>query len=203
MKSGRVDVPIELLASGHLEWDPAANDGRGGAAMVSDGTPPRLGDGTLRVQQSDGSYLTYAEIEAFRSGATRFIEPADIAGGAHAEPLYSPGSRGGSAEDVDSGSATPRGVAKSADYRTVSLEQAQAMAEDFGGTVVANVTAEQLKGRIDVLQDRSENLGADAEVGMLSLNRLLSRRNQALQLASNVMASDNQTAMGIIANMKV
>ena len=48
-----------------------------------------------------------------------------------------------------------------------------------------------------------DNLGADGEMGMLNLNRLLSRRSQVLQLTSNVMSSVHQTAMGIIANIKV
>ena len=206
VKSGRIDVPVELLESGRLEWDPAANDGRGGAVMVSDGNPLRLGGGTLRVQQADGSYLTYAEIEAFRSRPPGHGEPGEFARTVHQRNPFRTGEEGESTEEAEAAGGEggpPAGAAKSSDFRTVTLEEAQAMAEAFGGTVVASVTAEQLKGRIDVLQELSENLGTDAEVGMLSLNRLLSRRNQALQLASNVMAADNQTAMGIIANMKV
>jgi hypothetical protein len=203
VKGGKVDVPVELLASGRLEWDPAANDGRGGAVMVSDGGPLRLGDGSFRVQQADGSYLTYAEIEAFRPGAATCIDPREITDRVRDFSPFATGSGDGATEGTTSDPARPAGTAKSSDFRTATVEEAQAMAEAFGGTVVASVTAEQLKGRIDVLQELSENLGTDAEVGMLSLNRLLSRRNQALQLASNVMAADNQTAMGIIANMKV
>ncbi len=205
VKSGRVDVPVELLESGQIEWDPAANDGRGGPVMVSEGKALALGDGVLRVQLPDGTLLTYDQIVRLRS------EESTSSGGTHKfgsrafghEP-YSTGG-GEAAEEIsrEDAAASGSGTDGSTAYRSLTLEDAQALAEEFGGKVVANVSAEVLKCRIDVLQEQSENLGSDAEVGMLSLNRLLSRRNQALQLASNVMAANNQTAMGIIANMKV
>jgi hypothetical protein len=40
-------------------------------------------------------------------------------------------------------------------------------------------------------------------MGMLGLNRLLGRRTQILQLTSNIMSSTHQTAMAMIANLKV
>ena len=203
LKYGRAEVPADLLAAGHLEWDPAANDGRGGAAMVSDGTPARFGDATFRVQQSDGTFLELGEMDSGTGATAHATTSRELV--AHIAERGFPHScrEGDSGEETGSSAEAPSHVPPSWDYQTRSLEEAQAMAEQYGGTVVASVTREQVQGRIDALQDLSENLGADAEIGMLSLNRLLSRRNQALQLASNVMASDNQTAMGIIANMKV
>ncbi|MBI5501702.1 MAG: hypothetical protein HY907_15770 [Deltaproteobacteria bacterium] len=62
---------------------------------------------------------------------------------------------------------------------------------------------EEIERQIETLQDAVDNLGADAEMGMLGLNRLLSRRTQVLQLTSNVMSSEHQTAMALINNLKV
>jgi hypothetical protein len=72
---------------------------------------------------------------------------------------------------------------------------------DVAGTTP--FTRDQLEDQIETLQDKVDNLGADGEMGMLGLNRLLSRRTQVLQLTSNIMSSNHQTAMAMIANLKV
>jgi len=71
-----------------------------------------------------------------------------------------------------------------------------------GSTVMVEVKREIFENEINRLQTKIDELGSDGEIQLLAINRALSRRNQALQLASNIMSSINQSAMGIIQNMK-
>jgi hypothetical protein len=59
-----------------------------------------------------------------------------------------------------------------------------------------------VEAEIDRLQARLDGLSSDGEIGMIQLNQTLSRRNQVIQLTSNVLASVHQSAMGIINNLR-
>jgi hypothetical protein len=77
------------------------------------------------------------------------------------------------------------------------------MAQDHPGSVVmVEVSRKELENEVSRLQGRLDDLATDGELQLLAINRLLSRRNQAMQLASNIMSSTHQSAMGIIANIK-
>jgi hypothetical protein len=65
------------------------------------------------------------------------------------------------------------------------------------------VLREELEAEIDRLTAKAEGLSSDSEIGMLQLNRMLNRRNQVLQLTSNVLGAVHESAMGIISNLKV
>lgn len=65
------------------------------------------------------------------------------------------------------------------------------------------LTREEVEAEIDRIKSKLETLGSQSEIEMLHLNRQLGRRNQILQMTSNVLSSTHQSAMGIIANLKV
>ncbi len=82
-------------------------------------------------------------------------------------------------------------------------EQIEALAEHYpGSTVMVQLDREALENEIGRLEGMLDDLNGDGEMRLLNINRLLSRRNQAMQLTSNVMSSMHQTAMGVIANIK-
>ncbi|MFH1435134.1 MAG: hypothetical protein ABIJ56_05425 [Pseudomonadota bacterium] len=68
--------------------------------------------------------------------------------------------------------------------------------------VFVEVDKAELEAMMSRIQGKLEDLGSDSSLELLDINRSLSRRNQVLQLASNIMSSSNQSAMGIIANIK-
>jgi prefoldin subunit 5 len=68
--------------------------------------------------------------------------------------------------------------------------------------VWVKVDREEVETEIARLQGTLDELSGEGEIGLLAINRLLGKRSQALQLASNVMSSAHQGAMGIIANIK-
>ena len=77
------------------------------------------------------------------------------------------------------------------------------MAKEHPGSVVmVEVGRKELENEVSRLQGKLDDLATDGELQLLAINRLLSRRNQAMQLASNIMSSTHQSAMGIIANIK-
>lgn len=77
------------------------------------------------------------------------------------------------------------------------------MAQEHPGSVVmVEVSRKELENEVSRLQGKLDDLATDGELQLLAINRLLSRRNQAMQLASNIMSSTHQSAMGIIANIK-
>lgn len=71
-----------------------------------------------------------------------------------------------------------------------------------GSVVMVELRKEDLETELSRLQGRLDDLTGDGELQLLQINRLLSRRNQALQLASNIMSSTHQSSMGIISNIK-
>jgi|GEM_PF-5814879 len=71
-----------------------------------------------------------------------------------------------------------------------------------GSTVMVEVKREIFENEINRIQTKLDELGSNGEVQLLEINRALSKRNQALQLASNIMSSIHQSAMGIIQNIK-
>lgn len=82
-------------------------------------------------------------------------------------------------------------------------EQVRAEAVNYpDSVVVVKVKKEALEAEVQRLQGKLDDLGGDSEIELLTVNRLLSRRNQALQLASNVVSTTHQAAMGIISNIK-
>jgi len=71
-----------------------------------------------------------------------------------------------------------------------------------GSVVMVELRREDLEAELSRLQGKLDDLTGDGELQLLQINRLLSRRNQALQLASNIMSSTHQSSMGIISNIK-
>jgi hypothetical protein len=191
LEDGKGWVPAEALAVAGYTWDASANDGAGGPVAQTEGLGAALGDAQYRVRDADGSPLKLGEILDRPEGERAWA--AWAAGRIFGFP----------AGELPVDAIMRETWAGRIDFQTASFEEARAMAEQRGGSVEVQVTREQLQGRIDALLDGVENLGSDREIGMLGLNRLLSSRNQVLQLASNVMSSVHQTAMGIIANLKV
>jgi hypothetical protein len=84
-----------------------------------------------------------------------------------------------------------------------SQEHMQALSEHYpGSTVMVQLKKETLENEVSRLEGILGDLNSDGELQLLNINRLLSRRSQAMQLASNIMSSSHQTAMGIISNIK-
>lgn len=173
-------VPSSSVGRPDLVWSQQANDGLGGVVPVDVGRAP-MGSTSYSILLPDGSNALRGDVAP--------VDPADCG-----PPASEPGT-----EDVDSYADSLNGQ----DFRTTDLAEAQRLAVEQGGQVAVWVTRDELAGELQVLRDKMDGLSSDAEIGMLGLNRLLSRRNQVLQLASNVMSSQHQTAMGLIANLKV
>ncbi|HOX43952.1 MAG TPA: hypothetical protein PK668_10140 [Myxococcota bacterium] len=70
-------------------------------------------------------------------------------------------------------------------------------------TVSATYTRKQVQDEIERLRRQLEDLGSSSEIMLIDLNRLMSKRNEAIQLTSNILASTHQSAMAVIANFKV
>ena len=173
-------VPLSSAGRADLAWDAAANGGAGGVVSVDVGRDP-LGGGSCAVRHPDGTLALRGEVCPLDTTP----RPPAAGGELHFDdPSY--------AEHMN---AQP--------FRTANRAEAERIAAERGGQAVTWVSRDELSAELQALRDRSDNLSSDAEIGMLGLNRLLSRRNQVLQLASNVMSSQHQTAMGLIANLKV
>jgi len=178
---GKVEVPAAMLRRGEYVWDSTVSSGEGGVVLRPDGRVP-FGDGNYRILDGDGTYVLQGEISPVSPTA---FEPDS----------WVPGCGPVACELADE---INRQL-----YRTTDLAEAERIAAERGGQAVATVSRDELVREVEALRDKVGTLSSDAEIGMLGLNRLLSRRNQVLQLASNVMSSQHQTAMGIIANLKV
>jgi chromosome segregation ATPase len=63
-------------------------------------------------------------------------------------------------------------------------------------------TRKQVQDEIERLRRQLEDLGSSSELMLIDLNRLMSKRNEAIQLTSNILASTHQSAMAVIANFK-
>ncbi|MDI7268373.1 MAG: hypothetical protein QME96_10295 [Myxococcota bacterium] len=204
-KGSDVWMPAEQAQRVRYEWDPAASGGRGGVVEVADGTPIGV-DSQYRLRHPNGRVVTEGELRAARERA----EGVEGAGGG----------RSISGKDLDRGVVLgPDGeVVNGAgpwfwpvfpfdslpqDFRSLSEANAAAALVGGGVTVEVKVSKDSLKAEIDTIRDKMDGLSSDTEMGMLQINRLLNRRNQGLQLASNVMSSVHQSAMGIINNIKV
>jgi len=91
-------------------------------------------------------------------------------------------------------------------YAWMAIDKEQTLKrlqEEYPGcSLGVEVTRDQVSAEVARLQGKLDDLNADSELELLGINRLLARRNQALQLASNIMGSVHQSAMGIIANIK-
>ncbi len=72
--------------------------------------------------------------------------------------------------------------------------------DDLGTT--PTFTRKQVQDRIESLRRKLEDLGSNSEIALIDLNRLMSKRNEAIQLTSNILASSHQSAMAVIANFK-
>ena len=178
LRDGRGWVDAATAQRLDFAWDGTS----GGPRADADGM---LCSGSFQVVDADGSVVTRLEAHALASDRADMLTPVGPEAGEDAT--------GGPAESGGSGSpATFRGY-----------EEAQAVAEACGGKVQIQVLQSDVEREIERLQDQVDNLGADGELGMLGLNRLLSRRTQVLQLTSNIMSSTHQTAMAMIANLKV
>lgn len=174
-------VPLSSAGREDLAWDAAANGGAGGVVSVDVGRDP-LGDGRCSVRDADGTLASLGEVCPLDTTPRPPPTPSGDQGfndAYYADPL------------------------NAQTFRTANRSEAERIAAERGGQAVTWVRREELASELQALRDRSDNLSSDAEIGMLGLNRLLSRRNQVLQLASNVMSSQHQTAMGLIANLKV
>ncbi len=102
----------------------------------------------------------------------------------------------------DTGSLVVRGEGESMEE---ALARAGRIVEDnpeHYSEVWVKVDREEVETEIARLQGKLDELSGEGEIGLLAINRLLGKRSQALQLASNVMSSAHQGAMGIIANIK-
>jgi hypothetical protein len=180
----------------------AYNDRIGELTALFDGT---TGD-TVWIPASKAERLNYAWSNDANGG-----EGGPAGQPAEEGPLGSAGYRIQAADGSIMSAGDVRGPGESGDkgawglvtYRTSDRATAEADAARCGGTVVVKASREDVQHEIDRLRDCADNLSADSEIGMLKLNRLLARRNQTLQLTSNVMSSVHQSAMGIINNIKV
>ena len=178
LRDGRGWVDAATAQRLDFAWDGES----GGPRADADGM---VGSGSFQVVDADGHVLTRWEVHALGSDRGGLLTPADAEAGEDAT--------GGPEESGSPGSPAP----------FHGYDEALAVAESCGGSVQVQVSQSDLEREIERLQDQVDNLGADGEMGMLGLNRLLSRRTQVLQLTSNIMSSTHQTAMAMIANLKV
>jgi len=81
-------------------------------------------------------------------------------------------------------------------------EQALADHPEQYDTILVKVNRADIETEIARLEGKMDELSGQGELGLLGINRLLSRRSQTLQLASNVMSTSHTSAMGIIGNIK-
>jgi prefoldin subunit 5 len=63
-------------------------------------------------------------------------------------------------------------------------------------------TRKEVQDEIERLRRQLEDLGSSSELMLIDLNRLMSKRNEAIQLTSNILATTHQSAMSVIANFK-
>lgn len=104
-------------------------------------------------------------------------------------------SRGGKVDPDDPLTYTSVGV--------TTYEEAQAILQERPDSIMkVQVDRTDVENEIARIQGKMDDLSGEGEMGLLALNRLLGKRNQVLQLASNVLGSQHQTAMGIISNIK-
>ena len=104
--------------------------------------------------------------------------------------------------DEDRGALVPRREGESMEE---AIERAGLIVEESPESyshVWVKVDRKEVETEIARLQGKLDELSGEGEIGLLAINRLLGKRSQALQLASNVMSSAHQGAMGIIANIK-
>jgi hypothetical protein len=189
-----------------FSWSSAENDGTGGVATTGEGSFGASGGATYRIVDAAGNVLTI-DVMLERSGDGRGASTGgtgwtETAGGGDLPTgmaTLREDMSGGPSEEVLSEPV----YGHRSEFTEATLPQAEAWAREHGATVQVQVNQAQLDLEVERLQNRMDNLGADGEMGMLNLNRLLSRRSQVLQLTSNIMSSVHQTAMGIIANIKV
>ncbi|MBN2498011.1 MAG: hypothetical protein JXR96_25690 [Deltaproteobacteria bacterium] len=59
-----------------------------------------------------------------------------------------------------------------------------------------------IEARVEDLQREIEDLNNASDLMVMDLNRLLNKRNEAVQLVSNIMYKSHQTAQALIANFK-
>lgn len=60
----------------------------------------------------------------------------------------------------------------------------------------------EVKNQIEEFRGQLEELNTSSQVMMIDLQRLMNKRNEAVQLVSNIEAKSHQTAQAIIANLK-
>jgi hypothetical protein len=64
------------------------------------------------------------------------------------------------------------------------------------------VSPDEFKNLSRMLEDVSEDINKNAELEMIGLQQLISQRQQAIQLTTNLLAKVNQGAEAIVANLK-
>jgi hypothetical protein len=182
MTDGKAWVDRTELGRTDYAWASSSDGGPGGPAALDGGSLASV-DARYRLVDADGNpvplgaMLAWSEVEARARSDGSPLAPLEI----------------DRAFDMLTATELPADA----------LPTLEGYAAAHGGTIQVEVTREQAEREVARLQDCVDNLGTDGQMGMLQLNRLLSRRTEILQLTSNIMSSDHQTAMGIIANMKV
>ena len=76
-------------------------------------------------------------------------------------------------------------------------------ANDSTITVVKDreYTKKEIKAEIEKMKNELEQMNTSSSVMLIDLNRLMNRRNEAVQLTSNIIRKDNETAMSVIKNI--
>jgi prefoldin subunit 5 len=69
-------------------------------------------------------------------------------------------------------------------------------------TAFATYTRKEVQEAIESLRRQIEDLSTSSEIMLIDLNRLMSRRNEAITLTSNILSTCHQSAMSVIANFK-
>lgn len=85
--------------------------------------------------------------------------------------------------------------------KTVGFDVMQTAETNKDGANANDVTAAEVKGLIDGLSNVSEDLGKNAELEMIDLQQLVSQRQMAIQMTTNMMNKCSQGPETIAANI--
>ncbi len=61
-------------------------------------------------------------------------------------------------------------------------------------------TKGKIKAEIERMKNELEQMNTSSSVMLIDLNRLMNKRNEAVQLTSNIIRKDNETALSVIKN---
>ena len=114
------------------------------------------------------------------------VHPADYVVGADTKKVYSDGStyswKKGDLIDAD----------------TVAKHELS----EYVKPLKARVEKDKFEGALQTLGDIAKNAGSKDEIEMIELQSAISARGQLLQMVSNMIASFNETAKGIVGNVR-